>query len=77
MNDGRTISALESAESQHGHASTESLPASINGAAIAARSINNPNQPLTLSERLNGLSSGNSQANLLRPAGADNNQSTT
>lgn len=31
---------------------------------VNASSVNNPNQPLTLSERLNGLSTGNSIANL-------------
>lgn len=33
---------------------------------IDASSVNNPNQPLTLSERLNGLSTGNSVANFRR-----------
>ena len=33
---------------------------------IDASSVNNPNQPLTLSERLNGLSSGHSVANFRR-----------
>jgi hypothetical protein len=72
----RTISALESQrieqsvsnmsrerrsellnQDQEQHRSTPNIDAS---------SVNNPNQPLTLSERLNGLSTGNSVANFRR-----------